>query len=311
MNIRHDQQKHLERVIDYIEENIQEALPLEKLAAVSTYSAFHFQRLFKRMTGETPATYVKRLRLEDAAHLLIYEPDLPVTHVAHQCGFSSLSYFTSSFREAFESSPKEWREGSYLARFPREYKDSKKSKLFSKNREAIWTPHHYNQFRWLDLSKVQIIHLPSCKTEKRHHMGSYISGIPQTWGELYHWANARDLIHQDALMLGYPKNNPYITPPEKSRYECHIELESRTAEGVNLSSFHGGKHVLYEFDEPVPYSDRGMLIECYSELYSFWLPGSGFKYLGKPVELVQVRPLPGTLKLDCRIKAIALAIEPK
>jgi AraC family transcriptional regulator len=68
---------------------------------------------------------------------------------------------------------------------------------------------------------------------------------------------------------------------------------------------------MYEFEEPVSYSERGRLIECYSELYSFWLPRSGYKYLGNPVELIQIKPVENSLDLECKIKAICLAIEPK
>ena len=68
--------------------------------------------------------------------------------------------------------------------------------------------------------------------------------------------------------------------------------------------------MVYEFDEPVDYRERGKLIECYSELYSYWLPKSGYRYLGNPIELVEMISLKGTLDIGCSIKAIALAIEP-
>lgn len=70
-------------------------------------------------------------------------------------------------------------------------------------------------------------------------------------------------------------------------------------------------YVLYSFDEPVEYGERSMLVECYSELYSYWLPISGNKYLGNPIELVHIDEESGALNLNCRISAIALAIEPK
>ncbi|WP_051404983.1 hypothetical protein [Bacillus cihuensis] len=68
---------------------------------------------------------------------------------------------------------------------------------------------------------------------------------------------------------------------------------------------------MYEFEEPVSYRERSKLIECYSELYSYWLPKSGYKYLGNPIELVAIEEVGGTLTLTCEISAIALAIEPK
>ncbi|MEF7563649.1 helix-turn-helix domain-containing protein [Bacillus infantis] len=300
------------KVLEYIDQHLQDTLPLEKLAKVSTYSPFHFQRIFKSFMGESPAAYIKRLRLENAAHLLIYEREIPITEVALMCGFSSISYFTYSFKENFSTSPRKWREGAYLELFPRVYQDSKKSKLFSNIKKEEQQQNPYNEFRWLDLDKVRTIELPVCATVNRQSVGPYTEGIPDAWEDLYHWTTSRELMKPDPFTFGVPRNNPYITPPEKTRYDCRIAIDQdKIPEGEPAFLFKGGKHVVYEFDEPVDYSERGRLIECYSELYSFWLPRSGYRYLDNPVELVDVEPLKGALSVECKIRAICLAIEPK
>ncbi|MBY6037520.1 AraC family transcriptional regulator [Fictibacillus nanhaiensis] len=309
-----EQQKQVFRVVDYIEDHLEESLSLEKLAQISTYSPFHFQRMFKGMIGETPANYVKRLRLEKAAHLLIYDRQTSVTQIAFMCGFTSLSYFTYSFQAYFKTSPKSWREGAYLERFPREYEDSKKSKQVRKKLEDSNEQNPYTEFRWLDLDKIEIRELPRSTTVKNQRVGPYTSGVPLAWEEIYRWCESRELLEPNSTFLGVPRNNPYITPPEKSRYECHVvirEGDEVLYKDVETYSFIGGKHVVYEFEEPVDYSERSMLIECYSELYSIWLPRSGYKYLDNPVEMIQIDSKANTLSLQCNIRAISLAIEPK
>jgi AraC family transcriptional regulator len=229
------------------------------------------------------------------------------------CGFSSLSYFTYSFNENFKTSPKKWREGAYLERFPREYQDSKKSKLISKNKKEEHDANNYNEFKWLDLTKVRTIDFPVCATVNKQSVGPYTEGIPAVWEDLYHWSNSRGLLSSDTMIFGVPRNNPYITPPEKSRYDCRVEINKAVISNldeVDTYHFKGGKHVVYEFEEPVDYSERSKLIECYSELYSYWLPRSGYRYLGNPIELVQLKPVEGSLSIECKIKAICLAIEP-
>jgi AraC family transcriptional regulator len=306
------QRNQIDKVVEFIDLHLSENLSLEQLAKVSTYSPYHFQRVFKRLIGETPAGYVKRMRLENAAHMLIYEQQLPITQIAFICGFSSLSYFTYSFNAYFKANPKSWREGAYLDRFPREYLNSKKSKPFSTKLKDFHQKESYNEFKWLELSKVKIAYFPECSTVNRYHMGSYIEGIPETWQDLYRWGNARSLFEESPLIFGVPKSNPYITPPEKSRYECRMAINESEyiIDDEEVFRFRGGKHVVYEFDEPVDYQERGKLIECYSELYSYWLPQSGYRYLGNPVELVVIDKVAGTLEIACNIKAIALAIEP-
>lgn len=312
MRFEKEQEKHIYQVLEFIEAHINESLPLEKLADVSTYSPFYFQRLFKGIVGESPASYIRRLRIEKGAHLLIYEQHIPITEIAFMCGFTSLSYFTASFQKYFHTSPKKWREGAYLEHFPREYEDSKKSKVFSNKEKESDQTGKYNEFKWLDLANVKVIDIPDCTAIKRFKSGPYTDGIPEVWEGLYHWANARSLITEDTLFFGIPKNNPYITPPEYSRYECCLALEDAYDSEEEITfPFPGGRHVLYEFESPVDYSERGKLIECYSELYSMWLPKSGFRYLGNPIELTTLEPMEGTLKVTSKIKAIALAIEPK
>ena len=43
----------INKVKKYIEENVDQKLPLEKLAEIANFSPFHFQRIFKSIEGET------------------------------------------------------------------------------------------------------------------------------------------------------------------------------------------------------------------------------------------------------------------
>ncbi|MDR4934933.1 GyrI-like domain-containing protein [Rossellomorea marisflavi] len=197
-----------------------------------------------------------------------------------------------------------------MERFPREYNNSKKSKVFSRDSKDVKTTGSYNEFKWLDLHNVRVVDLPVASLVNRHHIGSYTKGIPNVWEDVYRWCQSRDLIQSSALMIGVPRSNPYITPPEKSLYDCGISIPEGSGEGETLASFKGGKHVMVTFESPLSYQERATLIECYSELYSYWLPQSGFKYLGNPIELVEITPEEGALQLDISLRAIALPIEP-
>lgn len=61
----------LNRVIDYLDENIDEALYLDSIAELAHFSPFHFHRIFRAFTGETLNTYLKRIRLQKAGSLMI------------------------------------------------------------------------------------------------------------------------------------------------------------------------------------------------------------------------------------------------
>jgi AraC family transcriptional regulator len=54
---------------------------------------------FRRRFGCSVGTYVRRLRVERAVHLL-RQDDLPLAEIAHRCGFFDQSHFTRVFRAA-------------------------------------------------------------------------------------------------------------------------------------------------------------------------------------------------------------------
>ena len=56
----------LQRVLDYLNDNLAEAVALADLAAVARVSVFHFARQFRAAVGEAPHRYVIRLRVERA-----------------------------------------------------------------------------------------------------------------------------------------------------------------------------------------------------------------------------------------------------
>lgn len=93
----------------YIRAHFAEPCALNTLAALAGVSRFHFARLFKAVTGETPNQYVIHTRLMAAARRL-QDTVAPVGVVAFEVGFNDLSHFNASFKAAFGRTPSAWRE---------------------------------------------------------------------------------------------------------------------------------------------------------------------------------------------------------
>ncbi|HPQ54462.1 MAG TPA: AraC family transcriptional regulator [Spirochaetota bacterium] len=70
-NIRNPMKKEyvsrINRVIDYIENHLDEPMTLDILAGVAHFSPYHFHRIFSSMVGEPLYKFIQRLRLEKAA----------------------------------------------------------------------------------------------------------------------------------------------------------------------------------------------------------------------------------------------------
>jgi AraC-like DNA-binding protein len=103
--------RRLRRAIEFIHDNHSRELATSEIAAAAYLSEFHFARLFKRVTGQTPHAYVAGVRLARARRLLA-ETDMPVSQVGERVGYQSASHFAKVFREVSGCTPTAYREAA-------------------------------------------------------------------------------------------------------------------------------------------------------------------------------------------------------
>lgn len=97
----------VEAIKTHVRGNLGDRLTLTELAAVAGYSASHFHRMFLRIEGVTPRSFVLARRLEAACRLL--SAGHSVTSVALDCGFVDSSQFARTFRSQLGQTPSQWR----------------------------------------------------------------------------------------------------------------------------------------------------------------------------------------------------------
>jgi AraC family transcriptional regulator len=102
-------QRQVKRVTDFVSANLCEDLSLETLAGQVGFSPYHFARLFRQSTGESPHEFVLHLRLEKARYLL-RETNAPLAFVAFESGFANQSHLTRSFKRYLGLTPKAYRQ---------------------------------------------------------------------------------------------------------------------------------------------------------------------------------------------------------
>lgn len=101
----------LRRVTDYIQTNLSDPeLRLDDLAQCIGLSTGFFHRAFKETTGETPLTYIQRLRIQRSMQLLV-DHDLSVLQVALRVGFLSPGHFSRLFQQQVGMTPSQYRKG--------------------------------------------------------------------------------------------------------------------------------------------------------------------------------------------------------
>jgi len=93
----------MNRILDYMEEHLEEKLTNRRLAELAGYSEYHFLQLFKAHTGETVMEYICRRRLFRAMDEIL--AGSRIIDVALRYGFESHSAFSRAFKREFGFSP--------------------------------------------------------------------------------------------------------------------------------------------------------------------------------------------------------------
>ncbi len=102
-------QQQMRRVIDFVQAHLDQDLSLEALAQQAGFSAYHFARLFRQTTGESPHQFVLRQRIERAQRLL-KQSSVPLSRVALESGFANQSHFTQVFKRYLGLTPRAYRQ---------------------------------------------------------------------------------------------------------------------------------------------------------------------------------------------------------
>ena len=105
----HPKNEFLQKVIAIIEENLSdEHFEVPDLAEQLNMSRSNLLRKVKSITGFSVSVYIRQVRLYHAREMLKGD-SFTISEVSFKVGFSSTSYFTKCFREAFGYPPGEER----------------------------------------------------------------------------------------------------------------------------------------------------------------------------------------------------------
>jgi len=103
-----DYKRRLLRVLEYIQQHLDDHLDLEELARVACFSTYHFHRIFTGMMGETIKNHIRRLRLERAA-IELRVGTKPIVEVALDSGYEAHEAFSRAFKSAYGVAPVRFR----------------------------------------------------------------------------------------------------------------------------------------------------------------------------------------------------------
>ena len=84
-----DKTHAVQRIQDYIERHLSESITLAELARAARFSPWYSARIFRELTGLSPADYIRRLRLSRST-LRLRDEKIRVIDAAAELGFESV-----------------------------------------------------------------------------------------------------------------------------------------------------------------------------------------------------------------------------
>jgi AraC family transcriptional regulator len=217
----------------HIQAHLDEDLSLDLLADEVGLSKYHFHQLFRRATGETPKACVDRLRLERAAVQLRIRR-ATVLEIALECGYRNHETFSRAFRSRFAMSPRDYRQ--HWSR--RDY-----------DQRIARSQHVTSQTQYAKLSTTRIVRLDRMIVAFIRQVGPYERVAAGHFKRLTTWTRRRGVCGEPTLLLGIAHDAPSITPAEKIRFDCCIQVPAPfDADGdIACQRTPGGEHAITDY----------------------------------------------------------------
>ncbi|MBX3119138.1 MAG: AraC family transcriptional regulator [Fimbriimonadaceae bacterium] len=232
---RHMHGRIVQRILDFVLTHPCGPLRIPDLAHTAGLSRWHIARVFRAQTGESPSEFLRRIRLERAAHRLL-NTKIAIGAIGFEAGYQDSPSFTRAFLKAFGTLPSTMRA----------------------KKEIDWQLPSDCGFHWRATSavsayspveltnrgpEVEIIGVDGFTVGRKRIMGSY-SNVRQRWIDLY------DTILRDRNM---PAGTRYLaiyhdsidrTPIEQLRLDlCVVRPDGLVEPGLECGKMPAGTYV--------------------------------------------------------------------
>lgn len=287
----------INKVIDYIEQNIDQKFTLAELAAVSNFSKFHFSRIFQGVVGESPFQLIQRLRLEKAASFLLHTNDT-ISNIAMQCGFRSLPVFSKNFKLRFSCSATDFRK-------IKKSNFNKANSIIDKTNDesSLYFCYDSKTIKYkvkMEINQsIEIKELQDMSVVYIRHIGPYQGDSKLFYGmydRLFKWAGPRGLLENNFQTAIVYHDDVNVADKEKLRTSvCLTAPKTTEVDGeVGKMIIEKGTYVVARFEVKAEQFQT-----AWDYLMGSWFPSSGYQPGDKPCfELYSEEQINGVFKVD-------------
>ncbi|QIK56303.1 AraC family transcriptional regulator [Dysgonomonas sp. HDW5B] len=245
-NTQKEYHKSINKVLDYINEHLNEKPDLATLSQIANVSPFHFHRIFKAIIGENLGEYVQRLRLEYIAGKL-KTTDLSLNILAEKTGYNSEQALSKAFKKHFGTPPSMYK---LVSTETRDYSQNQLSPQIC------------------EIAPKNIIYIRVIAPYGTKEV------YDKAWSELNHFAADNDLLQEPNEWLGISLDDPNTTETNKCRFYACLTIDKPIAPTgkIGCKNIKGGLYAI--FTHIGSYSG---LNEYYKNIWFGWLPSSGYR----------------------------------
>ncbi|MFH7018676.1 GyrI-like domain-containing protein [Flavobacterium sp. FlaQc-47] len=244
--IQTDYKNRINRVFEFIDQNLESDLSLNAVSEIAFFSPFHFHRVFKFVTEETLHEYVKRRRIEKSASDLLHK-NITATEIAHKYGFSDNSSYSKAFKKHFGVSPTEFKNQN-----PNRF--SKIRQLKSKNGQEYPDYEKYicvinNLKNWIKMNaKIEIKEMSKMDLAYVSSIGPH--NLENAYGKLMQWATPKGLMNEQTKMITVYHDSFKVTESNKVRMSASILLDKavETNGEVAVTTIEAGRFIVGRFE---------------------------------------------------------------
>lgn len=237
--------KSINKVLDYINEHLNEKPDLDTLSAIANISPYHFHRIFKGIIGENLGEYIQRVRLEYVAEKL-KTSSLSLDLLAEQTGYNGRQAISKAFKKYFGIPPSVYKNN------PDKGKNEKSDEI---------NP------RICKIASKKIIYIDT---------GGNITSqtYNKAWKELYMYTILKGLYSNTSESIGVSFEEPFGENKGNRSFYISVTTESETASTDRFicRTVEGGLYAI--FTHQGAYEG---LTDLYKTIWFEWFPTSKYK----------------------------------
>jgi len=252
----------IDRVIEFLSTHVDNSRSLEKLAAVAAISQFHFQRVYRAVTGESPSKTLRRLRMAKAS-ILLQESKLTITEIAFEVGYDSSQAFAKAFRDTTGTTASKLR--------------AQPDKLADIITSLSNPPERKNNSK--QILDVKVVSIEPFKVIAYRNVGSQ-DGLFRSFGYLYSWGEKKGLAESMQGIYGIPIDDSRNETTNDNRFDCCFNFGKDAAadDGLREEILGGGLFAVVHHIGPYD-----GLNDKYDYLYGTWLNTSDYVLRKQPI----------------------------